>query len=143
MSSRLAVLERKILYERLKPPPRLTVSQWADRYRVLSPEASFRAGKYQSDDAPYQKEFMDVCGDPRYSHVVGMWGSQLGKTETLNNVAGYYMDQDPAPILMLQPTKEMAEAWSKDRLAPMLRDTPRLKDKVADARSRDSGNTIT
>jgi phage terminase large subunit GpA-like protein len=141
-SSKLAALERKILYERLKPVPRLTVCQWADRYRVLSPEASFRAGQYSSDDAPYQKEFMDVCGDPRHPHVVGMWGSQLGKTETLNNVAGYYMDQDPSPILMLQPTKEMAEAWSKDRLAPMLRDTPRLKDKVADARSRDSGNTI-
>jgi phage terminase large subunit GpA-like protein len=142
VTSKLAAIERKILYERLKPPPRLTVSQWADRYRVLSPEASFRAGQYSSDDAPYQKEFMDVCGDPRQPHVVGMWASQLGKTETLNNVAGYYMDQDPSPILMLQPTKEMAEAWSKDRLAPMIRDSPRLKGKVKDAKSRDSGNTI-
>jgi phage terminase large subunit GpA-like protein len=71
-----------------------------------------------------------------------MWASQSGKTETLNCVAGYFIDQDPAPILMLQPTEKMAEAWSKDRLAPMLRDTPRLKGKVSDARSRDSGNTI-
>jgi phage terminase large subunit GpA-like protein len=138
----LAAVERRVLEERLRPPPRLTVSQWADRYRVLSPEGSFRAGPFNSDDAPYQREFMDICGDPRYPSVVGMWASQSGKTETLNCVAGYYIDQDPSPILMLQPTEKMAEAWSKDRLAPMLRDTPRLKGKVSDARSRDSGNTI-
>lgn len=138
----LAAVERRVLVERLRPPPRLTVSQWADRYRVLSPEASFRAGPFSTDDAPYQREFMDICGDPRFPSVVGMWSSQSGKTETLNCVAGYYIDQDPAPILMLQPTEKMAEAWSKDRLAPMLRDTPRLKGKVTEARSRDSGNTI-
>lgn len=136
-------IERRVLTERLRPPPRLTVSQWADRYRVLSPEASFRAGPFVTDDAPYQRAFMDACGDPAVREVVGMFASQLGKTETLNNVVGYHIDQDPAPILVLQPTKEMAEAWSKDRLAPMLRDSPRLRGKVADARARDSGNTIT
>jgi phage terminase large subunit GpA-like protein len=141
-AAQMAAVERRVLEERLRPPPRLTVSQWADRYRVLSPEGSFRAGPFNSDDAPYQREFMDICGDPRYQSVVGMWASQSGKTETLNCVAGYYIDQDPSPILMLQPTEKMAEAWSKDRLAPMLRDTPRLKGKVSDARSRDSGNTI-
>jgi len=140
--SRAAAIERRVLYERLKPPPRLTVCQWADRYRVLSPEASFRAGPFSSDDAPYQKEFLDVCGDPKVARVVGMWGSQLGKTETLNNVIGYYIDQDPSPILMVQPTLDMGKAWSKDRFAPMLRDTPRLRGKVAEAKSRDSGNTM-
>ena len=60
----------------------------------------------------------------------------------LNNVVAYHIDQDPSPILVLQPTLDMAETWSKDRLAPMIRDTPRLQDKVADAKSRDSGNTL-
>lgn len=55
---------------------------------------------------------------------------------------GYFIHYDPAPILVIQPTLEIAEAWSKDRLAPMLRDTPALRDRVRDARSRDSGNTI-
>lgn len=141
-AAKAARVERKIIFERFKPPPKLTVSQWADRFRVLSSESSFRAGPFSTDDAPYQREFMDVCGDPRIPRVVGMWGSQLGKTEGLNNVVGFYIDQDPAPILMLQPTKEMAEAWSKDRLAPMLRDSPRLRGKIAESRARDSGNTI-
>lgn len=140
---RAAVIEKRVLYDRLKPPPRLTGCQWADRYAQLSSESSFRTGAYQSDDAPYQKEILDACSDPRMPRVVAMWGSQLGKTLTLNNIVGYYIDQDPAPILMLQPTKEMAEAWSKDRFAPMVRDTPRLRGKVADSKARDSGNTIT
>ena len=71
-----------------------------------------------------------------------MKSAQVGWTELLLNVIGYHVDQDPSPILLIQPTLEMAEAFSKDRLAPMLRDTPALRDKVADPRSRDSGNTL-
>lgn len=72
-----------------------------------------------------------------------MWASQVtGKTETINNIVGHKIDIDPCPILNLQYSIEMAETWSKDRLAPMLRDTPRLRHKVKEARVRDSGNTI-
>ena len=72
-----------------------------------------------------------------------MFPSQDGKTEVLNNFVGFIIDRDPGPALVIQPNvKPMAEAWSKDRLAPMIRDTPALKNRVADARSRDSGNTI-
>jgi phage terminase large subunit GpA-like protein len=71
-----------------------------------------------------------------------MSSAQVGKTEWLLNILGYYMDYDPSPMLLLQPTLQMAEAFSKDRLAPMLRDTPALKGLVKDARARDSGNTL-
>lgn len=71
-----------------------------------------------------------------------MSSSQVGKTEFELNVAGYYMHQDPSPILFLMPTLVLAEAFSKDRLAPMLRDTPMLAQLVADPRSRDSSNTL-
>jgi phage terminase large subunit GpA-like protein len=71
-----------------------------------------------------------------------MSSAQVGKTELLLNLLGYYMDFDPSPMLLLQPTLQMAEAFSKDRLAPMLRDTPALKGKVKDPRARDSGNTL-
>ena len=84
---------------------------------------------------------MEAVSDPAVSEVVAMCGSQLGKTEVCLNICGYHMAHDPSPILVVQPTLEMAQAWSKDRLAPMLRDTPTLQGKVADPRSRDSGNT--
>lgn len=71
-----------------------------------------------------------------------MKSAQVGYTEILGNVVAFHVDQDPAPMLMVQPTLEMAEAYSKDRLAPMIRDTPALRDKIADPKSRDSGNTL-
>lgn len=126
----------------LAPPPRLTVSEWADRYRMLSREASAEPGKWRTERAPYQRGIMDAFADPLADRVVVMSSAQVGKTEILNNLVGFYVDQDPAPVLVVQPTLEMAETWSKDRLAPMLRDTPRLQGKVKDPRSRDSGNTL-
>lgn len=80
--------------------------------------------------------------DPRVETVVVMSSAQVGKTEITLNLVGFHVHQDAAPILVLQPTIEMGEAWSKDRLAPMLRDSPALRGKVADAKSRDSGNTL-
>lgn len=131
--------ERRV---RLAPPPKLTVSEWADRYRYLSREASAEPGRWMTSRAPYQRGMMDACSDPLVETVVLMTSSQVGKTEVLNNIAGFFADQDPAPILVLQPTIEMGEAWSKDRLAPMIRDTPRLSRRFPDPKSRDSGNTL-
>jgi phage terminase large subunit GpA-like protein len=84
---------------------------------------------------------MDAISDPSCETVVVMSSVQVGKTETINNIVGYHMDNDPCPMLLIQPTLEMAETWSKDRLAPMLRDTPALHGKI-DLKARDSGNSL-
>ncbi len=85
---------------------------------------------------------MDALNDPKTHTIVFMKSAQVGATEMLNNIVGYLMDHDPGPVLVLQPTIEMGKAWSKDRLAPMLRDTPALHGKVGERRSKDSENTI-
>ncbi|RII32886.1 phage terminase large subunit family protein [Clostridium chromiireducens] len=126
----------------LAPPPKLTASQWADSYRKLSKEASAEPGQWRTDRASYQREIMDATNDPEVETVVVMSSAQVGKSEIILNIIGYFMDYDPSPMLLLQPTLEMAEAFSKDRLAPMLRDTPVLKDKIGDAKARNSGNTL-
>ncbi len=124
------------------PPPDLTVSQWADEFRRLSSEASAEPGRWKTSRAPYQREILDAVNDPSCEMVVVMSSAQVGKTELLLNTIGYFADYDPAPILLLQPTLEMAQAFSKDRMAPMVRDTPPLRGKIADSKARDSGNTI-
>lgn len=124
------------------PPPDLTVSQWADRYRYLSPESAAEPGRWRTERTPYLREPMDAVTDATVREVVMMVGSQVGKTEAINNVAGYFMTQDPAPILVIQPTLTMAKTWSEDRFAPMLRDSPIFNGLVRDPRSRDSGNTV-
>lgn len=125
----------------LKPPPELTLSQWADTYRVLSAESNAAPGKWNTDNAPYQREIMDVIGDPHVRRVVIMSAAQIGKTAMLMNVLGYYMHYYPAPIMVMEPTIDMGQALSKDFLAPMIRDMPVLS-ALVDTKSRYSGNTI-
>ena len=125
----------------LKPPPELTLSEWADRYRMLSAENSAEPGRWHTDKAPYQREIMDAIGNPHIRKVVIMSAAQIGKTAMLMNMLGFYMHHFPAPVLVIQPTLDMAQTFSKDMLAPMLRDTPVLRNLV-DTKSRYSGNTI-
>lgn len=128
---------------RLAPPTKLTVSEWADRYRYLSREASAEPGKWRTDRAPYLREIMDAISDPLIEEVVAMMASQVGKTEVILNGIGFYADQDPAPMLVIQPNVEpMAQAFSKDRVDPMVRDTPRLAGRFADRKGRSGDNTI-
>lgn len=136
------IATRRALYHALKPPPRLTVSEWADRFRMLSPEASAEPGPWRTSRAPYQRAMMDALCDPTIHTVVVMSSAQVGKSELLLNALGYTIDLDPGPTLLIQPTLEMAEAFSKDRLDPMLRDTPVLRQKVRTGRSKDRSNTI-
>lgn len=126
----------------LAPPPKLTVSEWADAERRLSSEASAEPGRWKTDRAPYQRGILDAVNEPSVENIVVMSSAQIGKTELLLNTLGYFVHHDPAPVLCLMPTLEIAESFSKDRLAPMVRDTPGLKDKIKDPRSRDSGNTL-
>lgn len=126
----------------LKPPPKLSVSGWADAKRQLSPEASAEPGRWVTSRAEYQRGIMDAVSDSRYEEVVLMTSAQVGKTEVINNAIGCYVEHDPSPMLIIQPTLEMGGAWSKDRLAPMVRDTSALSSLFASARTRDSGNTI-
>ena len=118
------------------------MSQWADQYRRLSPEASSEPGKWVTDRAPYQRGMMDAINEAGVNEVVFMTSSQIGKTEIINNIIGYFAHQDPSPMLLIQPTLDMAETWSKDRLAPMIRDTEELADLFGDPRSRNSNNTL-
>jgi len=72
-----------------------------------------------------------------------MWfGAQLGKTSVGLAWIGYQVDCAPGPFLAVQPTTELAQQWSKDRLAHMIAACPSTARKVGMAREKDSGNTI-
>ena len=124
-----------------QPPPDLKVDEWADRYRKLSSESSAEAGQWRTDRVPFQRGIMQVINDPSVEEIVFIKSAQVGATEILLNTIGYYIDQEPSTILCIQPSLSMAQAFSKDRLAPMVRDTPTLKGKIKDPRSRDAENT--
>jgi phage terminase large subunit GpA-like protein len=127
----------------IKPDSEISVSDWADKNRVLSQTASSEPGRFRTSRTPYLKDIMDALSpSSSYEKVVFMKGSQIGGTEAGNNWVGYMIDQAPGPMLVVQPTVEMGKRWSKGRLAPLIEDTLCLRNKVKDPRSRDSGNTV-
>ena len=126
----------------LKPPPRLKVSEWADQYRQLSRETSAEPGQFSTARVPWAREWMDAFNDPETFEIWVSKSAQVAWTTTVENVIAYFADQDPSPTMLVQPTLQVAEDFSKTRLAPMVRDTPKLRGKFSDAKSRDSSNTL-
>ena len=142
MEQKTIKLFQRIAQIALRPLPNLTVSDWADRYRMLSSEASSEPGRWRTDRAPYQREIMNAFTQPKVWKIVVMSAAQIGKSDIMNNVIGRYSHLAPAPILMIQPTIDMAQDYSKSRIAPMIRDTKVLREIYRDVKTRESGNTI-
>lgn len=136
------------LNKTLKPRPRLTGSEWSDQYRFVAPGTSPEPGKWRTSRVPYMKEPLDMATSHSVEKVVIMAASQVAKSELLMNVMGYYMDQEPSSIMMIQPTVENAEAFSKERIDPTIQASPVLKEKMSvtvsdeKGRSRKSSSTI-
>lgn len=125
-----------------KPPERLTVSQWAEKNRRLSPESSAEAGPWRNERTPYLVDIMDAFTDPKVNKLTVVAASQVGKSEVELNIIGYIIDQDPGSTIYVQPTLDDARKFSRLRIAPMIRDSKPLRKKVSDVKTRDSGNTI-
>ena len=123
------------------PPPQLTVTEWAEQNIVLSTEDSATGGsRYNSRMAPYQRGMQDAVLEPGIEEVVFLTSAQVGKTLVLKNILGYYIKEDPAPIIWMVPTLDLAKRVSTQRIAPMLRDTPALSS-LFDLGSRKVGNS--
>lgn len=116
------------------PPPALTVSQWADATRMLPEASAARGGRWRTDTTPYLAGIMDAAIEPGIRKVALMKCHQSGGSEALNNILGYSMEHAPGPTLLVQPTALAAEAYSKERLADMIRTTPALRAVVQDKR---------
>lgn len=126
----------------MQPPENLTVTEWAECKRYLSAEASAEPGLWRTERTPYLRDIMDAFTDPKVRHIVFVAASQVGKTEVINNMIGYIIDQNPGSILFVHPTTIDAREFSKLRIAPMIRDSPALRRKISAPKSRDSGNTL-
>lgn len=128
---------------RFAPQPRLSPSQWIESHRYLSTETAAEPGRYSFNRAPYLREIADAMGDLSLEAVIIRKPSQTGYTELLNSFIAYVAGADPSGMLMIQPTVDLAKAWTKERLKPMVRDTPILRAIAGEASGRrESDDTL-
>ena len=136
-------LYRAAFCDGLRPDPLLTVSQWADAHRFLSQKAASEPGRWRTSRTPYLKDIQDdLSPSSPTERIVFMKAAQVGGTEAGNNWLGYVIHHAPGPMLFVQPTVDMAKKLSKQRLAPMIAESPVLAERISPTRERDSGNTM-
>jgi len=130
-----------VLARSVKPRPLTTVSQWADRYRVLTSKSSGEPGGWRTERVPFAREPMDaLSASSPVQRIVLMFAAQMTKTEMGLNWIGYVMQHAPAPMLVVLPTLEVRKRWVRQRLDPLLNETPIIRE-LFDARAkRDAGN---
>lgn len=127
------------------PDSTLTVSQWAEKYRIVPLERVANpslAGNWRNETTPYLVGIMDAINDPEVNEIVFLKSSQVGGTEAISNIIGYFIHIDPATILYVCENEGKARAWSVESFAPTIRDTPVLRSIFGDAKQRDSSNMI-
>lgn len=135
------LLDCRIFAEAIRPDPDLTVCQWADEYRVLSPEISSEPGPWRTGRVPHTREIMEELSPTSpVQEVTLVAGTQVAKTEIGNNFLGFIIDWAPGPAMMVLPTSNTGKRSSKTRLARMIDSTPRLRSKISE-RSRDGSNS--
>lgn len=111
----------------LRPPGKKTVSEWADENRILSLSESSKPGPWRTDYVPYLREVMDAFSDPEVVEEEFIKATQVGGTEAILNMMGSAICQDPGPMLVVYPQKELAERISDHRIQPMMKNCRELR----------------
>jgi len=111
------------------------------RNRILPKGTTSRPGPFKPEK--FQIEMMDVILNPLVHEVVIQKSTQIGYSDAvINNICGYYIDADPKPIMLVQPTIDNAKDYGKKRITPMIESCPALREKIKPPASRRSGNTL-
>ena len=126
--------------EVLAPPPLLSLSEWAALHARLSVGANAMPGRFEA--FAYQRGWLDAITDPAVRQVSIMKSARVGYTRCLDHAVGYYVHQDPSPILMVLPRIEDAEDFSRSEILPMLTDTPVLAELTGDIKTRDANQRV-
>ncbi|MGL4858776.1 MAG: terminase gpA endonuclease subunit, partial [Enterobacteriaceae bacterium] len=125
-----------------QPPPRISVPDWADRYRKLAKEAGSTSGDWYTSTVEIARGPMLAVTEPGVHIITVMCCTQLMKTALLENTFGYFAHLDPCPMLLLQPKEDAAEQFSKERITPLVRVTPELRKLVGTGKQKKSDETL-
>lgn len=115
------------LSESWLPPEKVSVSEWAERHRVIVSADAAEPGAWHNDRTPYLVGVMDALGDDEHEEVVFVAGARVGKTETARNALGFWVDQDPGPVLWVYPTEDSAKEQVRNEIIPLFSQVPRLE----------------
>ena len=117
------------------PPDDLSVSEWADKHRVLHPLTSAEPGRWNTDRTPYLREILDSFSDPSVERLTVMASTQVGKTESILNMIAYAVAEDPGATLLVMPREEDVVSMGARRIKPMIESCPELSKYLSESKA--------
>lgn len=137
----MELLERiRAVRAELCPPRRLDLVEWADTHFYLSPESAAEPGRWRT--LPYQAGILRALADPAVEMVTWKKSARVGATKLMTVVLAYHIVEDPCPVLLVEPTIEDAQGFSREELAPMVRDCPAVAERIALSSTRVTDQTL-
>nr|WP_325300195.1 phage terminase large subunit family protein [uncultured Dysosmobacter sp.] len=118
---------QKEALRQLCPPEDLSVSEWAEKYRMLDAKTSAAPGPWRNEKTPYLRDIMNELVSYDTEEIIFCKCTQVGGTEAMQNMIGYIVQQDPSPTMIVYPTEEIAKSVSENRLEPMVKLSRTLK----------------
>lgn len=127
----------------MTPPPRISVPEWADRFRKLAAGAGSTSGDFRTSTVEAARGPMLAVTEPGVHVLTLMVCTQLMKTALIESVVGYHIHLDPCPMLLVQPKDDAVEGFSKERIGPLIKATPKLRKLVGNRKTRSAEDTLT
>ena len=113
-------LFKRIIQRVLRPAEILTVSKWAEKYRILD-DSSNIGGRWSNNVTPYLVEIMDCMNNTDIRKIFFCKSTQVGGTAAMINMLFYIIMQSPAPTMIVYPSDDLAKDISNDNLKPALK----------------------
>ena len=130
-------LFQRCIRQCLSLPEQMTVSEWAEKYRILD-ESSALPGRWSNSITPYLSEIMDCFNDPYIHEITFVKSAQVGGTEALINALGWIITKNPSPTMIVYPTDDLAKDISNDKLKPAFKKTPEISERFYDGKSNET-----
>lgn len=124
-----------------KWPEKVAPSEWAERNRVLPAQMTSEPGPWRNPKTPYLAGIMDAVADPNVEEVVFIKSTQVGFSEAMRNIIGYWIDCEPGPCLLVMPDEKSAREAVDERIRPLLTHSPALAKHIS-ARAWDNKQSV-
>lgn len=135
---KLRKYQHDAMVEYLSPPEDITVSEWAERHRILDSKSSAMPGRWRNNVTPYLSGIMDEFNNYETEEIVFCKPTQVGGTECILNDLGWIISQDPAPTMIVYPTDKLGATTSEYRLQPMFKLADDLSQRYREHSSADA-----
>lgn len=126
----------KIALPSLRPAERISATASAENHMRVNVSGQWQP--FRRDVAPYMVEPSDMAASRRFRGLAFAGPSQSGKTQMLQTIIAHAIMSDPGRVALFQMTRDAAALFEREKIAPMIRNSPDIRARLAQGRGADN-----